>query len=224
MRRELVVVVLLAGSLSVAASAAANDGQWPMIYELVQQGQDVEVTLSLWPPEGSPLEHCFSGDPWDNTLYLVREDRATDERIVVLDDIRLTVEFTPVGHSPDFCDDPDPVFCAENDCEDCDGDSVPECPELCCHEDLYVVVDECVPPGEYRYLSLEESDSFNWIVDQMQIDVVDNGYNECAPGDDGGDDCGCSAPGSMGGGPLALVLLGCGLTALYLGRRRRSAK
>jgi MYXO-CTERM domain-containing protein len=220
-------VALLVVGLTAAHRAEANDGQWPEIYELVQQGQDVEITLSLWPSEGTEINwDCYPGDPFDNDANVIRRAEGTDEYLVVLEEYRLTEELEPTGQSPRYCHEPDVEFCAANDCEDCDGDEVPECPDLCCYKDLYTVVDECVPPGLYVYQSVDDLGSLD-LVNQESIEVVDAGTDECDPADggdadeDSGEDCGCSAPGGTALNPLALVMLALGIAAILIDRRRR---
>jgi len=177
--------------------------------------------------------HCYDGDPFLNSLVLGRTSDLEADPVILISDLNL-MEETPTEEIT-ICESPDPAWCAENPCHDCDGDEAPECPETCCLKVLYTVQDECAPPGGYWYQSLGNPTSPFYVRSQQYIDVSDAGADECDTdssgdaGTDGGGDtdtddgggCGCSVTGAGMASPLAFLLLAVGLIALAADRRRR---
>lgn len=235
-----VLTALVVGVLGLCGGTArANDGPVPDIYELLQQGEGVVVTLSLAdagePGIGDPISLRRETDEGEVDLF-------TDQAFGVLDAVESFGDCTGTE---------DLEWCAQNpdNCGDCDGDEVLECvlwnPETedegdCYNFNLIEVLDECVPPGMATYIVYETMYSMDVDYDSASINVEDVGQ-ECDPGSDsdvdsdvdsdsdadsdsdsdsdsdadsgGGDDGGCSVVGAGAGfsvGVLGSLLLSLG--------------
>jgi hypothetical protein len=207
-----------------AAPARANDGTPPEIFEMIQQGQDVTVTFGIFDPFGEP--------DIDQEFDLIRS--GPEGEVLVID----AQVFDPAEgeirdrhcHNHDF-GDPE-TFCQENpaDCEDCDGDSVAECPTVspsligCAGYLTFEAVDECVPPGETTYILQTPDNDSQYMRGEGSLTVADSG--EACQADVGDDTVsGCSVSGIAGGAdavPIGIsALMGLlGLTFLRRGRSR----
>ena len=112
----------------------ADEGPDKWIFSLEQQGQDVAVRL-------------YGGV--DRTCTLLRRN-GQGEHEVIRDEV-LTAEYLDddvrcdgvAGHAEYCADYPDR-------CIDCDGDDIDECATKCRH--FMMIVDECVPAGDTRYI------------------------------------------------------------------------
>jgi hypothetical protein len=197
--------------LLAASSALANDGAPPRNFQATVDGAD--VTLSV--------EMTNTGEP--NEVDLIRGDQ-TLTRIEF--DAAAAVQTWLVcrdwGYETDCDAYPD-------ECSDCDGDGVNECPDPAC--DIWGVfeyVDACVPAleegvFEWTY-SITEGDWFNEFLD-AEVERVD----ECQPLIDvegepqaDGPITTCSVGSGSLTAPVALGLLMAGIGLLgLLGDRRR---
>jgi hypothetical protein len=211
----LVVVISLC-----SGAAAANDGPAPEIFELLQQGEGVRVTLSLAdggePGMGDPISLTRETDQGEVDLF---EDQAFGSGDVV------ESYSACVGME-------DEEWCAANpdDCDDCDGDEVLECSLIdgwCDTFNHVEVLDECVPAGMATYTVWEPFGTTQIDYDSASIEVEDVGQ-ECGTGSDsdadsdadtdadsdtdgdadsgGGDDGGCSVVTPGAGSSPAVVL------------------
>jgi hypothetical protein len=227
-------IALLTGLILLPLAAGANPIGPSWIYSLVQSGEDVEiVTRHLYLQTGA---EC---------VWLVRQ--TADGDLKVIDDgVPLLLE----DHDAQcglYCDaegGPDAEYCAAHpeECEDCDEDAVPECPGPCEADacELFYV-DHCVPPGTVSYALFSvpgaECELDCGSSSTELVDVTDEGQS-CPPvgdafecietaiddGDEAGDggDCSVSRLGAdASAGGLGLALLGVGLAALRIARRRQ---
>lgn len=136
----------------------ANDAPSTFIFDAIQNGQDVRLTLGILTQE--------------NEITLVRE--GDDYRKVVLKKQPLAAGVDPTPYCWDNygngCDD------EEEWCDDCDGDGVAECWDTCLQVYFVDHLDECVYPGETTYyLYIEDNlelgeDTYSW---SHWIDVED---------------------------------------------------
>lgn len=195
----LVALLAAAAAFTATGTARANDGAAPQIHALIQEGQAVEVTVSI----------SDSGEPGFERRY--RLERATDEgRRVLFTDRSFDPE--DAASSWGFCHHETSPDCAEEDmrdeCEDCDGDGVPEslycgpCETL--HD--FPILDPCVPPGAATYRILDERGEEH---DSRTITVSEHGAECPAEGA-----AGCSA---AGGGASRGAAAGAALLMLALG-------
>ena len=206
-QRALIFAALVLATSVLPRTARANDGPRPFIFELVQQGQDVQVTLGLDDPQGYSLVR--EGDDYRKVLF---KNRALTEGVE-------PTWFCWVPGYLDECEEPD------SGCFDCNGDGTNECYEGCVEFYFVDYLDECVYPGETAYALGGEK--FHEIEGEIEgywttsIDVTDTG-EECDYDLDG-DDGGCSVVG-LGSRPqrmgLLLVLAALGLGVLLSGRVR----
>jgi hypothetical protein len=203
------VIVGAVLALASPGRLSANDGTPAKIYELMQDQQDVVITLAI--VEG--------GEPGFNEDYTVTRSGPTGERTVVDDE---QFDDADVVDSERRCRGGwnAEEQCAEvpDECEDCDDDGVLECwvaEDGWCETVNYVeVVDRCVPPGETDYELTAED--WGWFDDEESIDVEDTGAS-CLDDDSG---CSVSRVGAEARfGAVALFMLGIGLLAGRLGRR-----
>jgi len=207
---------LLAGLLLTlpATFARANDGTPPELFALMQQGQDVEVTLEI----------VGSGEPGLGEEYdLVRDGSGGEVDLLVGEQLQAESAVSSEVRCRGGWDDSE--ACADNpdECLDCDDDGVPECPleyDGWCETVYYFeVVDYCVPAGETTYTFAADGWAFE---DSLSIDVVDSGEECTVPG--GGDGDGCSVVGLGRSGPgvgPALIILVVGLALLRSSPRTR---
>jgi hypothetical protein len=206
-----------------AATASANDGVPPEIFDLVQEGQDVVVTFGIVEPGGEPgigsaFDLTRSGPEGEvavfaNESFDPADGEARDPWCRIQDSWGVNgVEEECAAH-PDTC-------------EDCDGDDALDCPTaspdfdaFCAAYLVYEVVDHCVPAGATDY-ELKGTDTVSDYLDaEGSIDVVDSG-GTCGPGDSSVD-CSVSGVGARGGAlPAAMAIL-MGLVGLVGLRARR---
>ena len=167
-------IILLAVSFMTDKSLADSPNP-PFIKSLVQQGQDVKITLDL---------HA-NGYCWNNnescTLTRVLGELAKD--ILVN---KVFNKEDAVG-SREYCKYPsEEEYCLEHpsECNDCDGDDIPECYYDCSTQFYYEVIDECVWPGEviYSITALNADDQSG----PKKI-TVDDTSDECLDSDAGVD-------------------------------------
>jgi len=117
----------------------------PRIESLVQQGQDVQITIRLaWPG------NCWAYS--DEACTLTRMMGGLTKDMFV---DRVFSEEAASG-SGEWCHPArsNEVYCSKNpsECLDCDGDDVPECDTDNCNVEFYFdIVDQCVWPGEVTY-------------------------------------------------------------------------
>ena len=240
--RSHVMLLTLIVCAALPATARANDGTPPWIFELIQQGDGVAITLAV----------VNDGEPGMAESYtLTRTDSSGsstvfENRHFTEDDVELSQGECRGGGAGDEQCDTHP-----EECIDCNGDSVPECydPEddnWCDTVNYIHLLDECVPAGDAEYALREVTSS--WDEDTETITVEDVGQ-DCSGGDgdgdvdadadgDGGADADADADGgeivtteggSSGGcvaaasGPsdpallVSLLMLGLGLAAMKLG-------
>jgi len=207
-----------------ASPARANDGQPPEIFELIQQGQDVTVTFGILDPFGEP--------DIDQEFDLIRS--GPEGSVKVLDAQVLDPADGEMGelhcHNHDFEDET--TFCQENpaDCEDCDGDSVAECPTVapsliaCAGYLTFEVVDECVPPGETTYI-LQTPDNDSQYMRGEGSRTVEESGEECSgedgdETDDGAAGCSVTGVGGRDAVPIAIAALMGLLGLAFMGRTR----
>lgn len=209
---------ILAGATVLLASpddVTADEGMPVSFYELVQQGESVEITFDY--------DSIFADPSGTYALLLERTDE--DGTHVLLDYESLNAGDV-VDTSPGSClYGEDEEYCQENECYDCDGDSVDECPGDCVYTHYYLYTDGCVPAGWVTY-HVEGQGSY-W-PDSAQIEVEDVGQDCPDPAGEGADggDSGCSVS-SVGEqlpfGGLVLFMLAIGLVAGRLGRNGKSS-
>ena len=201
-------------TLLLASSALANDGAPPRNFQLIVDGPDVVVSVEL----------TNTGEPAD--VDLVRGGE-TLTRIEFDADAALetTLYCRDWGYETDCLTYPD-------ECSDCDGDGVNECPDPSCDVwGVFEYVDPCVPAAEththtWTYTISED----DWFTDSLEIDVPR--VDDCQPrldadgslvpndGDDGVTTCAVGGPSLVEPLALGLVMSGIGLFGLLAGRRR----
>lgn len=193
---------------AVSPPASANDGTPPRIQDLVQRGQDVDITLSI----------VDEGEPDLSVPYTVTRTGSDGEEADVVDGQTFSTGEADSNGGPDcrWWEGEDPAFCTADPgaCVDCDGDGTPECYGWCETAWYFVVTDACVPPGTTTWTLLADQGGSLDALDEKSLDVTDAGV-ECRAG------CGCGSPGGSTR-PLALAgLFTVGCVALLGGRRRR---
>ncbi len=172
---------ILLVTLLFSRSVLPNDGPPPEFWELIQEGQNVQVVLAY------ESEGCFSGVYASMGVDIWRSDG-----VVLFPVYKYAELMGEVGTTEPFCKEPlDPC---EGDCFDCDGDGVNEClgngtgefKAACCYKMLYGYEDPCVLPGVYEYglfdMDTPPSHDMPWWVQSMEITVVESGI-ECEPPD-----------------------------------------
>lgn len=174
-REMLALIAALGTLLALPATPHADPVVPPRLYSAIQQGENVEIKLwSHW--EGS----------LEITRTLIRRNLETDKLEILFEDKTIT-ENDPWDCSVDICFQPAFENCPEHpdDCYDCDGDEIEECPYYTICEPygcLLTIVDECVPPQEMRYTYFEwEGDQCVSIGDR-EVLVEDVGQ-DCPDGD-----------------------------------------
>lgn len=202
-------------TLLLATAALANDGAPPANFQVTVDGPDVVVSLELT-NTGEPADvDLLRGD---ETLTRIEFDEAaaTQTWLVCRD----------WGYETDCVAYPD-------ECSDCDGDGVNECPDPACDVwGVFEYTDACVPAPEtgthtWTY-TISEDDWFSDSADAevTQVDdcqpLIDDG-GEPADDDDGGivtvTTCSVGEPGLAGPLALGFVMFGIGLFGLLAGRR-----
>jgi len=170
MKKLSITFACLVVALLPALSRADADGG-PEIFELVQNGQDVEITITF-DDQNILKDDLYSLErSSDNGDSLIFEDRhfTTDDAV----------------SSEDGCfHTGDPEYCEDNPgmCSDCDGDDVEECDGDCYTLYFFEFLDECVEPGLVRYF-LENSER---PLREKSLDVEDTGDDCWVPVDDAG--------------------------------------
>jgi len=208
-------LIVVASLVSLPWTASANDGTPPWIFELVQQGDGVEITLAI----------VSNGEPGMADSYTLTrtgpEGNATvvEDRVFTADDAELTQGECRGGGSGD-------VVCTTQpeECIDCNDDGTPECDdpdgENWCDTVNYIhIVDGCVPPGQAEYRLHADGWDSNDDTETITVDDVDQ---DCSDGDDSSG--GCSASGSSPSNPaliVSLLMLALGLAATRFGSTRR---
>lgn len=194
--------------LALPTAARANDGTPPWIQDVVQEGQDVDLTLAI----------VDRGEPGlSSTFQVIRTERDGEETVVMDDHVFATSE---ASSSADptcrWWDDENPADCEDEavGCDDCDHDGTPECDGWCQTAWYFVVTDTCVPTGDtsWTLATVEAGEAIPET--SASLRVTDSGETCRA--------CGCGAsPGPAAS--LALAGMGLvGLVALRGGRRRRA--
>jgi hypothetical protein len=217
-------------------NALTNDGTPPEIFELIQDEQDIVVTL-LIVEEGEP----GISDEYD----LVAHSSQSKEKLLngkrfhpsnameSTERCRRGFDRSEACASlPDKCPEPDGESGVEcrgtpDPCKDCDGDGIPECPvwgsglgfdSWCETVHYFEVINHCVPAGTASYSFSARDWSFR---DSASIEVTGSGKKCTVPGEG---DCSVTKIGAGNpGGPLALLMIGMGM-AVFLFARRRSGQ
>lgn len=171
--RHLLSTAVAAAAL-LPAVALADVGPTARIWEMVQEGQGVDLTLAI-PDDG----YLLVSDP--HTLT-----RERDGREVTLFAGRVLAESTEdaawythvcVSYSSE-------TDCGETpeDCFDCDGDGAPECPldAYCDYYALFDYLDDCVPAGEATYTIASDVQEYSSGSDTIAVE--DTGES-CGGGD-----------------------------------------
>jgi hypothetical protein len=237
--------VLLSTLLTLfCGDALANDGPSAKIFELMQQEQDVLVTLKIPESGDRDLSARFilvrEGENGTKNVFKKKKfdpSDAVEGGSRCIDDRDWTAACAGI---PDECLSLEPYsdMCAfPQECADCDGDGLEECPIKvldfpaggtfqCEIYYFFEVTDHCVPAETTTYTLFEWDDELDWDdelvkeyslrrLSRSDILVVDSGV-VC------GDSAGCSVVGVGSvkpGGGLVLLLLGVGLAGLRIGRR-----
>jgi hypothetical protein len=212
-------------AVALPGVAAANMSYTPWVHELNQVGQDVEVTVQVFeesdtllgedeipmPDLDSAYTLTRSGTGWGTTLL--------EDHVFAAEDAFEVVEYGCV-----LVDPWGPGDCPGHEyCVDCDGDDEAECNGFCAVTYRFLVIDECVPPGETMYgIRTPETESVFYEGEGL-------GFTNTGIEDTGAacldDDSGCSVSGlgarRTTSALTALFLLGIGLLAVTLGRRKR---
>ena len=151
------------------AMASANDGTPAWIHALIQEGDDVKITLRI----------ADNGEPGIHDEYTLTRKGAGDPVVVVQDTSYGDVDATSIeGECRGSSDDSEHCTANPGDCIDCNDDSVVEClngeNDGWCEDAYYIdIVDDCVPPGETEYeLTSDFSASFD---DSETITVTGDG-------------------------------------------------
>jgi len=162
-------LLLLAAPGAVRADGVAS----PSIHSLVQEGQDVRVTISI---EGGDVFYLTLKGKNQKEWTVFENRDFSKEKPSWTYSYCLPSLITDGGSSD--CD------ASPQDCEDCNGDQIPECHGDCFATDYYEVMDSCVLPGKTNY-SLYFQGEENAFGTQ-DIDVKDTG-DPCLSGDAGPD-------------------------------------
>lgn len=224
----------------VPSVVGANPLEPPWIYEVVQDGENVEVTI-----RHTYLNVGLEGPgPGEEELTLVRYSE-DDGSLRVLFERRLFSRDSDGVQCDDwYCPEHDEDGCAADpdSCFDCDDDDTPECPvgEACVSNGCESVeIDDCVPPGSQTYgIYVWQGGEYvncDWDEHLEVFQVEDVGQDcpvhedtfECVdlPGGSGDElepgGGGCSTlPSRAAGGMTALMLL-IGLGGFLFSRIRR---
>jgi hypothetical protein len=206
--RKLHLSVIVA-SLLAPAVALADTGPTARFHSMLQQGQDVEITVAI-PDDG----YLLVGDPHRLTRERNGAVVTLFEEMVFAESVDAVQSFVNVCVTSY---DPDAVDCAEapDECTDCDGDGTPECgpSDYCDYYALFDVVDTCVPAGEATYRIQNEVQEYSQ--GAQAIEVIDSG-EPCG----GSAGCAVASPGRAAApSVLALLMLGAGLALVGRGRR-----
>ncbi|MDD5308369.1 MAG: hypothetical protein PHU25_13695 [Deltaproteobacteria bacterium] len=231
--------LLALGALLAPAAARANESYSPWVHELIQKGQDVEITVQVFEDasielaQGVPLPDLSSRYRlWRD--YDVGSETLFKDRVFTAEEA-INVPSYGCQVPPDF----DMSECEESPevCVDCDSDAVPECPGFCAVAYQFLVADECVPPGEWYYwMSTPEADEHglyyegeglgftNTVVKNTGDPCLDQPAADSGPALDGSSGTGCNVSGlgsPRGQGVLFVLMLGIGLAALRVKSRSR---
>jgi hypothetical protein len=151
--------------LVLPASVLANISTTPWIYEIIQNGQDVEITFSVfkdssddrvledWAPHIDP--ESIEGIPFPDlsNAYTLERSGQNDNEVIFEDRIFFAEEADFVTEYT--CQD-NGTFAScgpvDEGCTDCDGDGIEECLTYCAVAYRYTFIDSCPPPGEKYYL------------------------------------------------------------------------
>jgi hypothetical protein len=219
----------------------ANDGTPPKIFELIQEGQDVVITLEI----------VEDGEPGISDAYTIERSRSSKEKTLfsgktfdIADAVDKTGRCTGLeaveecaqadgipeqceGFEDVFSDIPDECYEMVYECADCDDDRTLECPivgyggihDVRCETVYYFdVVDQCVPAGTIAY-TLTASD---WPYTYTETLQVNDSSEECTvPNDNVG--CSITAVGTPETNQLvflALLMIGIGSIGLLFGPRQ----
>jgi hypothetical protein len=202
-------------TLLLASTALANDGAPPRNFQLTVDGPDVVVSVEL----------TNNGEPRDVDLI-----RGGDTLTRIEFDADTAVETTLYCRDWGFETDCDAT---PDECSDCDGDGVNECPDPACDVwGVFEYVDACVPAPDagtfdWTYTISEDYFTENLDVTVTQVDPCQPEIDaEGEPIIDNDDDSGAVTSCSVGSQPLAepvalgLLMAGIGLFGLLAGRRR----
>ncbi len=210
---------------------------WATINSVSQVGQDVHVRFQLL--DGNGIQLC---GPLSGHIILWRVNSTANKRLI---DADIGSIYSGLYAPSGSCGDRNwingkPTGCIKHpeQCDDCDGDGIPECPQLSCETYFVQVVDTCVPAGTTKYQI--EGSTLGPLAecDSRTIEVTDAQQN-CDPGisdalsgdpcttsddsghhhDDGG--CGgCEAGRGNPGLPLVALMFAIGFAALLIARKK----
>jgi hypothetical protein len=213
-------------------NALANDGPSPDIYELIQDEQDISVTLRIVKGSYIGLSEKYNlvrNGP-DKTVDVFRS-KEFDVSQAIYNGLQCTRgrdESEACAAIPEECKGPDASeleACSDTPyfCSDCNDDGIPECPHEgsddrwfanCEHAYFFEVIDHCVPPGTTRYAFTDNQ----YFLDTASIKVTKSGEKCTVPGEG---DCSVAEIGAGNpAGPLTLPMIGMGIAALLFIRRR----
>jgi len=221
-----------------AARADANGLEPPWINELVQDGQNVEITINH-----TYLDVGYEGPgPGEEELTLVRYSEDDGSLRIVFERELFTRETAGVQCGDWTCVEADEEGCSEapETCFDCDEDESVECPDgIPCVSNgcRSVEVDDCVAPGAHTYALFSWYDGeyidCDW-ADRVDIVVTNVGQDcpayednfECIDLPNSGDDPtpggrGCTIAPTRTAGATTSVMLLIGLAVLLISRFRR---
>jgi len=156
--------IILPAAIAVLfpGSALSDVVMYPEIYKLVQNGQDVEITIA----------HDDRGFAGPLTLMAGNDDKEW----TVFEEHNLNPD--ELVRTDEYCDEAYPYDAGLDACaeppEDCDNDGKDECCGWCVTEYYYEIVDECVEPGQVEY----ELSDYDELLDCRTISVQDTG-DEC---------------------------------------------
>jgi hypothetical protein len=220
-------LVSLIAVLVVPASVSANMSTTPWIHEIIQNGQEVEITFSVFEDssEERVLEHWnpnvdSDGIPFPDlsnayTLERFGEDDNDwgvifEDRIFSAQDADLVTDYTCQFNeiAPDIDCGP------KNDgCIDCDDDDIAECRGFCAVAYRYTVVDSCPPPGNKYYrvntpeAEIHMGEIMNDSFDRLGLAAASVSQSNASCIEEESSNCSVASAGSHSARCLFLILL-----------------
>ena len=154
------VVFFLISVMAMADSAGPSDYWAGSITSPVQSGQDVHIDIHMEMQE-------YGDEPKPADILLWRINRWENKKLIQDSKLIATGSYTAHG----MCHAPNPNCAAHpENCDDCDGDGVNECPKFYCESYDYSLTDACVPPGKTWY----DLSSTDWsCLESIHFDVED---------------------------------------------------
>ena len=146
MNRHVFVFVVCIASLLFNLPALANASYSAWIHDLVQKGQNVEVTFNIFEEPSQETYHGVPFPSFDVSYTLYRWGAGTpifENRVFKKEDAESVTGYE--------CQYENETGDWSEDCEETDG-GVSGCPSFCAVAYRFTAVDECVPPHEGEVL------------------------------------------------------------------------